>query len=194
MDDLVLRGMAKWPNVPAVHGWLSLDRRGEWHIRGNRIANRAVRDFIGRNYACNAEGCWFFQNGPQRVFVALAYTPFVYRIMNDDAAALTVQAHTGAVISAVSGAWIDENGAMLIDTPLGIGIIDDRDLPRLVQHLRDSAGARLSDEALVTGLELLARGHPADVQLDFRGTAVSLAHVVSADVPHRFGFVRAPGE
>ena len=27
MDDAVLRSMAKWPNVPDVYGWLSLDRR-----------------------------------------------------------------------------------------------------------------------------------------------------------------------
>jgi len=27
MDDIVIRGMLKWPDVPAVYGWLSLDRR-----------------------------------------------------------------------------------------------------------------------------------------------------------------------
>ncbi|TMH99667.1 MAG: DUF2946 family protein, partial [Betaproteobacteria bacterium] len=28
MDELVARSLAKWPNVPAVYGWLALDRRG----------------------------------------------------------------------------------------------------------------------------------------------------------------------
>jgi len=76
MDEIVSRSMLKWPDVPAVYGWLSLDRRGNWMIktvagRFERIANAAVREFIGRNYAADAEGRWYFQNGPQRVFVAL---------------------------------------------------------------------------------------------------------------------------
>jgi hypothetical protein len=30
MDDIVKQAMAKWPNVPACHGWLGLDARGHW--------------------------------------------------------------------------------------------------------------------------------------------------------------------
>ena len=33
MDEIVLRSMLKWPNVPSVYGWLRLDRRGQWLIR-----------------------------------------------------------------------------------------------------------------------------------------------------------------
>ena len=29
MDESVIRALAKWPNVPAVYGWLSLSRRGD---------------------------------------------------------------------------------------------------------------------------------------------------------------------
>ena len=79
MDEIVARSMAKWPDVPDVYGWLALDRRGNWLLRGERIGNRALREFIGRNYQSDARGCWYFQNGPQRVFVALAYTPLVVR-------------------------------------------------------------------------------------------------------------------
>ncbi|HET8728586.1 MAG TPA: DUF2946 family protein, partial [Alphaproteobacteria bacterium] len=32
MDESVLRAMTKWPNVPAVYGWLQLDQRGNWLI------------------------------------------------------------------------------------------------------------------------------------------------------------------
>jgi len=75
MDEIVLRSMLKWPDVPAVYGLLSLDRRGSWMIRPSRTlrAHRhaAVREFIGRNYASDSEGRWYFQNGTQRVFVAL---------------------------------------------------------------------------------------------------------------------------
>jgi len=83
MDREVLDAMARWPQVPAVYGWLALDRRGNWLLRESeggrlgRIGNAALREFIGRNYAADARGCWYFQNGPQRVFVELAYTPWV---------------------------------------------------------------------------------------------------------------------
>ena len=79
MDEIVLRALAKWPDVPDIYGWLALDRRGNWLLKGERIGNRALRDFIARNYAPDSRRCWYFQNGPQRVFVALAYTPLVVR-------------------------------------------------------------------------------------------------------------------
>ena len=77
MDAVVAQAMAKWPDVPAVYGWLSLDRRGNWLIKGERITNAALRDFIARNYEADDEGRWYFQNGPQRVYASLAYTPLV---------------------------------------------------------------------------------------------------------------------
>ena len=85
VDEIVLRAQAKWPGVPDVYGWLSLDRRGRWLLRNpvreiyEPIGNAALRQFIARNYARDARGRWFFQNGPQRVFVRLAYTPLVAR-------------------------------------------------------------------------------------------------------------------
>jgi len=77
MDEIVARGMARWPNVPAVYGWLQLDRRGNWRIKGEKVPNQALREFIARNYQADERGCWYFQNGPQRVFVELAYAPLV---------------------------------------------------------------------------------------------------------------------
>ena len=102
MDEIVIRGMLKWPNVPAVYGWLSLDRRGSWMIKNvsgrfERIANAAVNDFIGRNYAVDEEGRWYFQNGPQRVFVALDYTPWVYRL-DDSGEGLLARARGGFIL------------------------------------------------------------------------------------------------
>ena len=64
MDPIVIQAMAKWPAVPNVYGWLTLDRRGNWLIKGDRIANAGVTGFIGRNYAADERGRWFFQNGP----------------------------------------------------------------------------------------------------------------------------------
>jgi len=77
MDEIVLKSMAKWPDVPDVYGWIALDRRGNWRIKDERILNPAIGEFISRNYDSDERGRWFFQNGPQRVFVSLAYAPFV---------------------------------------------------------------------------------------------------------------------
>jgi hypothetical protein len=97
MDESVIRAVAKWPNVPAVYGWLSLDRRGDWRLQGERLTHRGAVAFINRNYASDVRGCWYVQNGPQRVYVTLEYTPWVY--------ALTAQgelvSHNGRLVDAL---------------------------------------------------------------------------------------------
>lgn len=126
MDDAVLRSLARWPNVPAVYGWLELDRRGNWRIKGERISNSAFRDFIARNYACDERGSWYFQNGPQRVYVTLAYTPFVLHYREE-----RLFDHCGAPADALE-TWLDDEGSVLIRASQGIGLLDDRDLVRYV--------------------------------------------------------------
>ena len=71
MDASVIKAMARWPDVPAVYGWLSLDRRGRWCLRGEAVTHRGAVQFINRNYDHTSDGRWYFQNGPQRVFVDL---------------------------------------------------------------------------------------------------------------------------
>jgi hypothetical protein len=122
MDDIVARSMAKWPDVPDVYGWLSLDRRGNWLIKNERIGNRALREFIGRNYQADARGCWYFQNGPQRVFVALAYAPLVLHFEADE-----LVDHCGRPFR-MGQAFLDEEGSVLMLGESGLGLLDDRDL------------------------------------------------------------------
>ncbi len=107
MDDIVIKAMGKWPNVPACYGWLGLDARGDWYLRdltvqaqgrfpqikGEKIVHSKWIAFMGRNYAADANGCWFFQNGPQRVFVELEVTPWVFRFGKTVAELIS---HTGA--------------------------------------------------------------------------------------------------
>src|SRR5690349_22694579 len=99
----------------------ALDRRGSWKVKGvsgrfESIANPAVREFIGRNYAADEKGRWYFQNGPQRVYVSLDYTPWVYRL---DDAGEGLLAHTGSVVSAPEAAFLDEAGAILLEPEIG---------------------------------------------------------------------------
>nr|WP_315480589.1 DUF2946 family protein [uncultured Rhodoferax sp.] len=148
MDDIVKQAMAKWPNVPDCYGWLGLDARGQWFMRddgaqaqgafasgrpgakGSRLQHEKLIDFIQRNYAADASGRWFFQNGPQRVFVELEATPWVWRVADDGA----VAAHTGATVQ-VQEALLDEDGWLYLVTDLGVGLVHTQDTGRAAQVL-----------------------------------------------------------
>jgi len=148
MDDSVLRSLAKWPDVPAVYGWLALDRRGNWLLRAagserfERIANRALREFIARNYEVDARGCWFFQNGPQRVYVRLAYTPYVVHF---EANALVDQC--GREFAETGPGFVDEEGSVLVQNGRTIALVDDRDLERFVDRADKLAAIASADVA-----------------------------------------------
>jgi len=127
MDAPVGRSMAKWPNVPAVYGWLELDRRGGWRIKGETIGHAGLREFIGRNYAADRHGRWYFQNGPQRVFVRLAYTPLVVHFEGD-----VLFDQCGEAIDTWRS-YLDDEGSVLIEGGRAVALLDDRDLERFVE-------------------------------------------------------------
>jgi len=191
MDDIVLRGMAKWPNVPAVFGWLSLDRRGQWLLKGDRVTNTGIAEFFGRNYSHDERGRWFLQNGPQRVFVLLDYTPYIYRVVSNPGAALQVTAHSGNSTFDIRGVYMDDSGQMLLDTALGIGLVHDSDLELLVPRFR--LNGKIPDEsALATALDALQDGRDPGLQLDAGASLIAVQPVRAADVPATFGFVARP--
>ncbi len=203
MDEIVKRAMQKWPNVPNVFGWLRLDRRGNWLVKSRatrdgdplfeRITNAAVIEFIGRNYQPDERGRWYFQNGPQRVFVTLDLTPLVYRL---GAAGPGIETHTGATPREVRGAWLDDAGHFLIESELGPGVVLDRDLPAIETRLVDAAGAALEEPAL----DALLSGRPdgGAAYVDLEGKRIAIESIASAALPDRFGFDPeprpAPGE
>ncbi len=145
MDDAVKAALAKWPNVPHCYGWLALDARGDWFMRDDRVqaagpfpsarGSRVLHDklvgFIERNYASDAHGCWFFQNGPQRVYVELEAAPMVWRV--DDAGQLT--SHHGVATSA-QDCFVDEHGRLFIDTALGLGLVHTMDMHRAADQVQ----------------------------------------------------------
>lgn len=148
MDDIVKAAMAKWPNVPDCFGWLGLDARGQWWMRdaaaqacgafasgrpgsrGSLLRHAALVAFIARNYGPDEQGRWFFQNGPQRVFVELEAAPWVWRVDGSGA----VVGHTGAQ-SSVLEVLLDEHGHLYLHTPMGLGRVHTQDmvlaLPRI---------------------------------------------------------------
>jgi uncharacterized protein YndB with AHSA1/START domain len=148
MDESVARSMAKWPNVPDVYGWLMLDRRGNWLVRSKgdaqrfeRIGNAAFRDFISRNYLSDARGRWYFQNGPQRVFVKLAYTPLV---VHHEGEALVD--HCGRPFQA-SEAFLDDEGSVLFAGAPAAALLDDRDLERYSERPETLSPIKMAEVA-----------------------------------------------
>jgi len=87
-----LSATANWPQVPACYGWLSLDRRGCWRLKGQAISHAGLISFHQQHYGADDSGNWVFRNGPQMVFVALDYTPLVLRLDVDG----RLTANTGA--------------------------------------------------------------------------------------------------
>lgn len=140
MDAIVEAALKKWPNVPHCFGWLGLDARGDWYLRderaqaarafpqvkGSRIEHEKLREFIERNYAGDATGSWYFQNGPQRVYVELEAAPWVWRL-HPRGGEIDVRSHVGATAS-VDGAWLDEHGRLFLATDRGLGIVHTLDI------------------------------------------------------------------
>lgn len=194
MDQSVKDALARWPNVPAVYGWLSLDARGRWRLHpqgqaneggpGEPITNTQMLEFISRNYEHDDDGRWFFQNGPQRVFVRLDAAPFVLRLADDNRSLIT---HTGASVEAVSAWWLDEEGQLYASTPLGAGVVLDRDLQPLLETMRTRAGAPLLD-----ALAELATSHSMSAVWPDVYSAAPLHAIAQSDIAARLGFDPAP--
>ncbi|MDR3452499.1 MAG: DUF2946 family protein [Rhodoferax sp.] len=141
MDDIVKQALAKWPNVPHCYGWLGLDARGQWYMRDDRIQaagpfaggtpqskgsvlrHEKLLDFIHRNYEADAGGQWFFQNGPQRVYVELETTPLIWRVNAD----FSIAAHTGRV-ARMQRCVLDEQGHLYLEADLGFGLVHTLDM------------------------------------------------------------------
>ena len=142
MDDIVKQALAKWPNVPACYGWLGLDARGRWYLRddsaqaagpfplskGSLLQHEKLIEFIERNYEPDAHGQWFFQNGPQRVYVELETTPFIWRIQPDS----SVVSHTGRA-AVVHNCLVDEQGRVYLATDMGFGLVHTLDVALAAQ-------------------------------------------------------------
>ncbi len=190
MDEVVIKAMAKWPNVPAVYGWLSLDARGRWRIKGDIIAHRPSLAFIARNYAVDERGCWYFQNGPQRVFVQLEYTPWVLRLASEG----HVETHTGHTVHDPRGAYVDEQGNLLIESELGIGLVEDRELERLSDGIALESGAAVDPELIAQILEHGLPRETAKLTLSVAGCRLAVHRIARTDVPARFGFVPNPSD
>jgi hypothetical protein len=178
MDDIVKAAIRKWPNVPHCHDWLGLDARGDWYLRdaatqaagpfpqskGSRVTHGKLREFIQRNYEHDEQGRWFFQNGPQRVYVALELAPLVIGVGRQPSGvgkdAFALEAHTGRGVQEVRSCWLDECGRLYLETEQGLGVVRSMDM--------DAAADAIEAWGWVP------------------------QEIMAAEIPSRFGFVLRP--
>lgn len=200
MDDQVLRSLMKWPNVPDCYGWLALDRRGQWRMRdeftqqnklpGHVIKHAALNEFIARNYACDELGRYFFQNGPQRVFITLDATPWIARII-PGTEGLQMLTQCNQVINP-EAALSDEQGNIYIAGNINQTIYgngdqfikrNDQTIALLHDHDLDqfSELAKLREEACSFGGSWI-----------WRGKQLPLDPIHSEELASRFNFIAKP--
>jgi hypothetical protein len=193
MDDIVKQAMAKWPNVPHCYGWLALDARGAWRMRdeaaqragapGDKLNNAALVGFINRNYQIDERGCWYFQNGPQRVYVNLEATPFIAR--TDPGQGLVL--HTGQTMPAPEQVFMLDSGGIAVRAGEQLAQLDDRDVAQLLQAI-ELDGKPVGDEELMAWLDNGA----GQLTLRWQDRRIAIERLKAADAPQRFGFVQRP--
>jgi len=193
MDEIVKKAMVKWPDVPHCYGWLALDARGNWRMRderaqhlglaGDKVIQQALLGFINRNYMADERGCWYFQNGPQRVYLNLEATPFIAR--TDPQHGLVL--HMGAPLAQLDKVYMTQSGEMIVEGDGKVAQVDDRDVAQLMTSL-ELDGTPASDEALMAWLDS-AKG---ELVLNYRGQRVPVAPIHRDDVPAQLGFTRQP--
>jgi hypothetical protein len=202
MDEQVLRSLIKWPNVPYCFGWLALDRRGQWRMRdeyaqtnqlsGNVIQHVALNEFISRNYAHDSLGRYFFQNGPQKVFITLDATPWIARIIPSESG-LQLSTQCGTEIKPY-GALSDEKGNIYI-TGLILQSLSDQIDSTVFTQTESLSVALLHDH------DLNLFSDQSQVEEDacsFRGSwqwgdkDLLIEPIHSVELAGRFHFIKAP--
>jgi hypothetical protein len=196
MDEIVKQALAKWPNVPHCYGWLALDARGAWrmrdeqaqalHLPGDKIAHSALLGFINRNYMSDDRGRWYFQNGPQRVYVTLEATPYIAR--TDPVQGFVL--HTGEPLWIIDDAWMTETGQLVLEGAGKLAMVDDRDLAQCIANLR-IGGKPVGDAQLLTWLTRQDDDNH-QLTLHLASRQVPVQHLANNAIAARFGFIPIP--
>jgi hypothetical protein len=195
MDEIVKQALAKWPNVPHCYGWLALDARGAWRMRdeptqklglpGDKINHPALLGFIARNYGQDEAHRWYFQNGPQRVYVNLDATPYIAR--TDPQHGFLLQ--TGDALSRPEAAWVGRQGNLILKESEKLAQVDDRDMAECLERM-ELDGVPAGDDALVAwiGDEKME----GQLALKIGSTLVEVQRLPNDDLPSFFHYVALP--
>ncbi|WP_269499621.1 DUF2946 family protein [Castellaniella sp. S9] len=218
---LSLSSQGAWRLHPRGHGWV-VDRAGASGAAdaaasandasgaddvsldpGEAITNPRILEFIGRNYAADAQGRWYFQNGPQRVYVRLDGAPWILRTDRDAERGLVLRTHTGQIYGPVLRWWLDEDGHLYAQADAGAGLVAGRDVGEVIDALHTPDGRALTalleaDIQAVPALQFGGTepspddGRTADAAGKSPATTASLDRIPPGRLEATLGFVRRP--
>ncbi|NGM87254.1 DUF2946 family protein [Parapusillimonas sp. SGNA-6] len=156
---------------------------------GEPITSPPILHFIDRNYSHDDQGQWYFQNGPQKVYVRLDAAPYVLHTSTNPEDGLALHTHNGLGVDAVASWWLDETGRLFAMTDHGPGLVAGRDLPAVLTALRTTNGSRLLDA--LEGNDGGLADHAVLQVVTNDGTA-PLSTCTADEIPVKLGFVRLP--
>ncbi len=196
MDEIVKAALSKWPNVPHCYAWLALDARGAWRMRdersqalnlqGDKIRNATLGGFINRNYQHDEQGRWYFQNGPQRVYVDLAATPYIAHTIPEHGFVL----HTGVPLTEIDNVFLSSEGKLFFISGEILAQLDDRDLAACMGQIQIN-GEPASDQELMTWLESTDAAPDIQFILSHK-KSLTVQRGELRQLMERFGFVSTP--
>lgn len=166
------------------------------NLPGNAIQHAALNEFIARNYACDLEGKYFFQNGPQRVFITLDATPWIVRLIpaNRDLSLLT-QCQT---LFEPQGALSDESGNIYITGLINQTMDEDRGSASEGKDFiqRESLSIALLHDHDLDLFSDLAKLHEQACSFggswSWHGKTLPIDPIHSNELSKRFGFIQKP--
>jgi hypothetical protein len=162
-------------------------------LPGDVIKHAALNAFIARNYASDADGRYFFQNGPQRVYVHLDATPWIVRMMPtgnaEDPWQLQTQCET---LLTPTTAFLDEAGHILIEGMLTQTIWSNTNQFSEIERL-SIAMLHDHDIELFSGLTTLSNAACVlEGSWHWHGHDLKLEPITITEVQSRFQFQARP--
>jgi hypothetical protein len=196
MDEIVKAALQKWPNVPHCYAWLALDARGAWRMRdertqalnlpGDKIRNATLVGFINRNYQHDEQGRWYFQNGPQRVYVDLEATPYIAHTTPEHGFVL----HTGVEMNDIDNVFLSADGKLFLLAREILAQVDDRDLAACLDKLQ-IRGEPVSDQNLMAWIENV--DGPPSIQLTLsKENTLKVQQAQLSQLMTQFGYISTP--
>jgi hypothetical protein len=162
-------------------------------LPGDAIKHAALNAFIARNYASDTDGRYFFQNGPQRVYVNLDATPWIVRMMPTGNTEHPWQFQTQCESQLTpTAAFMDEAGHILIEGMLTQTIWSAANQFREIERL-SIALLHDHDIELFSGLASLGNTACAlEGSWQWQGRDLALEPITAAELERRFEFQARP--
>lgn len=156
---------------------------------GESITSPQILQFINRNYANDELGQWFFQNGPQKVYVRLDAAPYIIQTTGSNADdTLRLRTHNGLDIQTIAAWLLDETGKLYAQTEHGPGLVAGRDLATVLDGIHTPDGIGILDVLEQTPYPDMAIA----VQALTQASTVLFKACPAKTVPQALGFVRYP--